>query len=339
MNNKTLLILFTLLTCLIWTSCSSDKDADPTKSYIFKEGNFTYNDASAKNNVALSVDFENSDNATITLQNGITGNPLLRIPGVPMQATKDGYTFEAVDKNSDREIVITGVISKETLVANSRIKYTTNLLGKWELKRGNRTMPDTPEAYFLFNVTSATPEGAGTDAMLNSMLPTFVGQMLYKAVDIVTLDFKENGELQIYYKVPAGSTSALPEMEIPLEYFIREGKMHLAIQASLIDEMLPLLIPAESNLNIDDIKALFEKTGNHYALMLNTTIDGDYSEFYIDETLVTKLVPIIINLIPEEGVPIGEDSQLDKEWLSDILNHLGNAKSIKLGLGFDKIKK
>lgn len=346
---------------LFIASCSDSDKGDSYKGgdYDSKE-TLTYTGDAAQTALGaeFSIDVVNGK-ATLLATNAVIGNPELKIENIELSEKNGVTTFKAKDSNTDRDIIFNGIIEDDKLTITGDLTFHSDVLGKWEMPF-NQTFGESPVGIVEFTAKEKAELNEDEQelaesaiGMIDNIADREIGTAIGKEINQLSIDFLKNGSIGIKYRlVKDGTTHEALPIDIPLNYFIKEGKLFIAVPADLLKA-----IPEELKKNEVVAKALEQiKYSGKYATIEILVSEGmkykkrlgNYSLFHLNPALFVAVVPTIINYINENidslqlppvefGGMILPDS-IAKQFIKNTVNALVYLEDIKFGLGFQRVE-
>lgn len=345
---------------LFITSCSNDDDNNSysLNKYNKNSENLIYTgDASV---TALGAEFTveiNNGKGTLTATNAIIGSPNLKFENIDFTIAAGKSTFSVTDSNADRDIILNGAISDGKLTIEGDLTFKNSILGTWEMplvSGANGQLMGIVDwsATVKSDVDEANLETAeNTNGMLG-FLGDMIGGLIGSEIDQLTIVFSENGAINAKYRTIIDNQihEGLP-LSLALNYFIRDGKLFIAMSADLL-KVIPSDI--QSNEVIQAGLSLIKEEGGYAYIELKTTEGdihtgevGSYTLFYVDDAVFSVLSPILVKYVQDniDTLPIPNDLEfmgmtLTQEQarivISNIVAGLPYQENYKFGLGFKR---
>lgn len=352
MKFKNLFFLLTVVSilCLGYSSCSSDdNDDDNFVTEKVTVDKLTITGAGANlTNASMGVELVGATRAKLTLKNAIINKPEVTVDAT--YSKKDNtYTFTGValdDAEYDRTITVGGTLTDGVFDANVVVKSTSPIVGQWGLKLYEATTISDEKATIAdvqIKITGLeTPEN---DESATQGFSSLVGQILLSKVDVVNANFMNNGVLDINFRErPAGTVytdpytpSTEPIQNVTsiigseFQYYTKKGvsnQIYIGIQknetnASIV-AVIKTMLPKEIEITDD---------GNFLIVPLKMSIVNNYVVFYVDENTIKPLLA----LLTEDLINTLITDPTGQMVVNSIIQQLNSAKTISVGLGFDKI--
>ena len=130
-----------------------------------------------------------------------------------------------------------------------------------------------------------------------------------------------------------------------ISYYTQDGKIYLAVDKQFISKVDPGTLGTPIAAMIDGMIAKYKlgvvSNEEVFALPLKYKVEGDVSTLYVDREMILPfkglLVDLIGQLVPDEGVSMGEEMAITKEdilkFVTDIFD---NSTKFELGIKLTK---
>ena len=319
---KNLLYLFTVLCTLSFFTACSDDDDDKSDdgwkavSATYKAETLILNgtEGKASSTETVKVDATSAEAASVTLGNVVVGEPEVKVDAKLTKAADDSYTLTGENSNSDRVVSIQGTVKSGKLTITASVKITSPVVGAWSLTIANG-MAD------VFANIEPTSEAS---AMISGMVKQQLGALIAQKVESVTVTYGEDGKLGIAFKTTAAGNSSVAGIIGLLDprYYVKDGQLYLAINKSIMT-MGETMMGAEM---AAAIKSLLVENGEYYALPINMKVENNSAQFYVSKDIITKVLPVVIPLLPAEVAP----------YIQMVTPVIESATVVDFGLGFTK---
>jgi len=341
---KNFLYLFTFLCSLsLFVACGSDDDDDPPAKESWKELTKTYDGANLTVSLGgsalmtagtVDVNATSAEAATIKLNNLLPDAKTVSIDGTLSEAG-GLYSVKGETKVNDCTIAITGAFDgKGALALTATRTLAADITGNLSL-----VVVPVPT---MTGMTSYVPvhwKAVTGDPTTDAMLATFgntLGGLIASKVSAVNVKLTADGMFDVNWTTVAGETVGLPPAMtaiVKMYYTVMDGKLYLAVNKSLVDELGPLLSGFLPGLKIEDILSLLTDMGGFYGLPLEyiQTEDGTTTFLMKKDQVLPMLnivLPIFSSSIPEEMKPM----------FDALMQALPLTKELEVGLPFTVTK-
>lgn len=200
--------------------------------------------------------------------------------------------------------------------------------------------------------------------LIEMMLPQMVG--VYYAQGLAGLDLLDDGRVGVKYRsvtLENGLTDifnptfgkeilSFPDAEtlpmVPADavtYYTQDGKLYLAVSKEFLSKVDPGTLGAPIVSMIDEMISQYKlglvSNKDIFAIPLKYTVEGDMLTLYVDRGMILPfkglLVDLIGQLVPDEGVSMGEEMAIAKadivKFVADIFD---NSTKFELGIKLTK---
>lgn len=360
MNLKKIKLLGILMCFGLFLASCSDDDDNNYQTYNTNSGNLIYNGEAATTAIGAEfiIEINNNGKATLIANNAVIGNPSLRIENVELTEANGKTSFSIVNvlNNNDRDITFNGTISDGKLTIEGNVEFKSNVLGTWEMPLDQDFLTKKMgivdwSATIKSGLDSLQLAKAEDTNGLLELLGNMIGSTIGSEVDQLSINFKSNGMIAVKYRTITDNQTheGLP-LGLALNYFIRDGKIFVAMPADILKA-----IPADLKKNevIAAALSLIKEEGGYAYVELKMTKGeihkdeiGTYTLFYVDDAVFSVLNPVIVNYLKNNieniTIPLPEGSSLNEEQvkilISNIASGLPYLENYKFGLGFKKIE-
>lgn len=297
----------------------------------------------------MSITFVDTTKAKLTLKNAIINKPEVTVDAI--YSKKDNtYTFTGValdDAEFERTITIDGTLTDGVFDANVVVKSTSPIVGQWGLKLYETLINGYQQGTIAdVQIKITGLDSAEDDESFTEGFSSLVGQILLGKVDVVNANFMNNGVLDINFRErPVGTIytdpytpSTEPIQNVTsiigseFQYYTKKGednKIYIGIQKNenydAIINVILGMIPAGIEITDD---------GNFLIVPLLMDINDSHVDFSVDETTIKPL----LGLLTEDVINTFITDPMGQMIVNSIIQQLNNAKTISVGLGFDKNK-
>ena len=351
-----------------FTACNDDDKQDQAK-LTPETTDFRFTSGTYSKVLAVETEHLSSYSADVVYDGSETGwvTPVVQEGGVKITVQPN----TASTKRSAKLVLSAPGVQDVTVAITQKAKFASELIGNY-VPKVNTAAYDfglVLSTEWNDNGAPSLPLNGDKDnaiewGLVEYMLPMMVGA--YYAQGLVGLELLDDGRVGAKYRsvtLENGLTDifnptfgeevlSFPDIEtlpiVPVDaisYYTQDGKIYLAVDKQFISKVDPGTLGTPIAAMIDGMIAKYKLgVGSNeevFALPLKYKVEGDVSTLYVDREMILPfkglLVDLIGQLVPDEGVSMGEEMAITKEdilkFVSDIFD---NSTKFELGIKLTK---
>ncbi len=351
-----------------FTACNDDDKQDQAK-LTPETTDFRFTSGTYSKVLAVETEHLSSYSADVVYDGSETGwvTPVVQEGGVKITVQPN----TASTKRSAKLVLSAPGVQDVTVAITQKAKFASELIGNY-VPKVNTAVYDfglVLSTEWNDNGAPSLPLNGDKDnaiewGLVEYMLPMMVGA--YYAQGLVGLELLDDGRVGAKYRsvtLENGLTDifnptfgeevlSFPDIEtlpiVPVDaisYYTQDGKIYLAVDKQFISKVDPGTLGTPIAAMIDGMIAKYKlgvvSNEEVFALPLKYKVEGDVSTLYVDREMILPfkglLVDLIGQLVPDEGVSMGEEMAITKEdilkFVSDIFD---NSTKFELGIKLTK---
>lgn len=351
-----------------FTACNDDDKQDQAK-LTPETTDFRFTSGTYSKVLAVETEHLSSYSADVVYDGSETGwvTPVVQEGGVKITVQPN----TASTKRSAKLVLSAPGVQDVTVAITQKAKFASELIGNY-VPKVNTAAYDfglVLSTEWNDNGAPSLPLNGDKDnaiewGLVEYMLPMMVGA--YYAQGLVGLELLDDGRVGAKYRsvtLENGLTDifnptfgeevlSFPDIEtlpiVPVDaisYYTQDGKIYLAVDKQFISKVDPGTLGTPIAAMIDGMIAKYKlgvvSNEEVFALPLKYKVEGDVSTLYVDREMILPfkglLVDLIGQLVPDEGVSMGEEMAITKEdilkFVSDIFD---NSTKFELGIKLTK---
>lgn len=351
-----------------FTACNDDDKQDQAK-LTPETTDFRFTSGSYSKVLAVETEHLSSYSADVVYDGSETGwvTPVVQEGGVKITVQPN----TASTKRSAKLVLSAPGVQDVTVAITQKAKFASELIGNY-VPKVNTAVYDfglVLSTEWNDNGAPSLPLNGDKDnaiewGLVEYMLPMMVGA--YYAQGLVGLELLDDGRVGAKYRsvtLENGLTDifnptfgeevlSFPDIEtlpiVPVDaisYYTQDGKIYLAVDKQFISKVDPGTLGTPIAAMIDGMIAKYKlgvvSNEEVFALPLKYKVEGDVSTLYVDREMILPfkglLVDLIGQLVPDEGVSMGEEMAITKEdilkFVTDIFD---NSTKFELGIKLTK---
>lgn len=351
-----------------FTACNDDDKQDQAK-LTPETTDFRFTSGTYSKVLAVETEHLSSYSADVVYDGSETGwvTPVVQEGGVKITVQPN----TASTKRSAKLVLSAPGVQDVTVAITQKAKFVSELIGNYAPKVNTAAYDFGLVLSTEWNDNGAPslPLNGDKDnaiewGLVEYMLPMMVGA--YYAQGLVGLELLDDGRVGAKYRsvtLENGLTDifnptfgeevlSFPDIEtlpiVPVDaisYYTQDGKIYLAVDKQFISKVDPGTLGTPIAAMIDGMIAKYKlgvvSNEEVFALPLKYKVEGDVSTLYVDREMILPfkglLVDLIGQLVPDEGVSMGEEMAITKEdilkFVSDIFD---NSTKFELGIKLTK---
>lgn len=351
-----------------FTACNDDDKQDQAK-LTPETTDFRFTSGTYSKVLAVETEHLSSYSADVVYDGSETGwvTPVVQEGGVKITVQPN----TASTKRSAKLVLSAPGVQDVTVAITQKAKFASELIGNY-VPKVNTAAYDfglVLSTEWNDNGAPSLPLNGDKDnaiewGLVEYMLPMMVGA--YYAQGLVGLELLDDGRVGAKYRsvtLENGLTDifnptfgeevlSFPDIEtlpiVPVDaisYYTQDGKIYLAVDKQFISKVDPGTLGTPIAAMIDGMIAKYKlgvvSNEEVFALPLKYKVEGDVSTLYVDREMILPfkglLVDLIGQLVPDEGVSMGEEMAITKEdilkFVTDIFD---NSTKFELGIKLTK---
>lgn len=351
-----------------FTACNDDDKQDQAK-LTPETTDFRFTSGTYSKVLAVETEHLSSYSADVVYDGSETGwvTPVVQEGGVKITVQPN----TASTKRSAKLVLSAPGVQDVTVAITQKAKFVSELIGNY-VPKVNTAAYDfglVLSTEWNDNGAPSLPLNGDKDnaiewVLVETMLPMMVGA--YYAQGLVGLELLDDGRVGAKYRsvtLENGLTDifnptfgeevlSFPDIEtlpiVPVDaisYYTQDGKIYLAVDKQFISKVDPGTLGTPIAAMIDGMIAKYKlgvvSNEEVFALPLKYKVEGDVSTLYVDREMILPfkglLVDLIGQLVPDEGVSMGEGMAIAKEdilkFVTDIFD---NSTKFELGIKLTK---
>ncbi|WP_147625747.1 BACON domain-containing protein [Alistipes provencensis] len=351
-----------------FTACNDDDKQDQAK-LTPETTDFRFTSGTYSKVLAVETEHLSSYSADVVYDGSETGwvTPVVQEGGVKITVQPN----TASTKRSAKLVLSAPGVQDVTVAITQKAKFASELIGNY-VPKVNTAVYDfglVLSTEWNDNGAPSLPLNGDKDnaiewGLVEYMLPMMVGA--YYAQGLVGLELLDDGRVGAKYRsvtLENGLTDifnptfgeevlSFPDIEtlpiVPVDaisYYTQDGKIYLAVDKQFISKVDPGTLGTPIAAMIDGMIAKYKlgvvSNEEVFALPLKYKVEGDVSTLYVDREMILPfkglLVDLIGQLVPDEGVSMGEEMAITKEdilkFVTDIFD---NSTKFELGIKLTK---
>lgn len=351
-----------------FTACNDDDKQDQAK-LTPETTDFRFTSGTYSKVLAVETEHLSSYSADVVYDGSETGwvTPVVQEGGVKITVQPN----TASTKRSAKLVLSAPGVQDVTVAITQKAKFASELIGNY-VPKVNTAVYDfglVLSTEWNDNGAPSLPLNGDKDnaiewGLVEYMLPMMVGA--YYAQGLVGLELLDDGRVGAKYRsvtLENGLTDifnptfgeevlSFPDIEtlpiVPVDaisYYTQDGKIYLAVDKQFISKVDPGTLGTPIAAMIDGMIAKYKlgvvSNEEVFALPLKYKVEGDVSTLYVDREMILPfkglLVDLIGQLVPDEGVSMGEEMAITKEdilkFVSDMFD---NSTKFELGIKLTK---
>lgn len=351
-----------------FTACNDDDKQDQAK-LTPETTDFRFTSGTYSKVLAVETEHLSSYSADVVYDGSETGwvTPVVQEGGVKITVQPN----TASTKRSAKLVLSAPGVQDVTVAITQKAKFASELIGNY-VPKVNTAVYDfglVLSTEWNDNGAPSLPLNGDKDnaiewGLVEYMLPMMVGA--YYAQGLVGLELLDDGRVGAKYRsvtLENGLTDifnptfgeevlSFPDIEtlpiVPVDaisYYTQDGKIYLAVDKQFISKVDPGTLGTPIAAMIDGMIAKYKlgvvSNEEVFALPLKYKVEGDVSTLYVDREMILPfkglLVDLIGQLVPDEGVSMGEGMAIAKEdilkFVTDIFD---NSTKFELGIKLTK---
>lgn len=351
-----------------FTACNDDDKQDQAK-LTPETTDFRFTSGTYSKVLAVETEHLSSYSADVVYDGSETGwvTPVVQEGGVKITVQPN----TASTKRSAKLVLSAPGVQDVTVAITQKAKFASELIGNY-VPKVNTAAYDfglVLSTEWNDNGAPSLPLNGDKDnaiewVLVETMLPMMVGA--YYAQGLVGLELLDDGRVGAKYRsvtLENGLTDifnptfgeevlSFPDIEtlpiVPVDaisYYTQDGKIYLAVDKQFISKVDPGTLGTPIAAMIDGMIAKYKlgvvSNEEVFALPLKYKVEGDMLTLYVDREMVLPfkglLVDLIGQLVPDEGVSMGEGMAIAKEdilkFVTDIFD---NSTKFELGIKLTK---
>lgn len=351
-----------------FTACNDDDKQDQAK-LTPETTDFRFTSGTYSKVLAVETEHLSSYSADVVYDGSETGwvTPVVQEGGVKITVQPN----TASTKRSAKLVLSAPGVQDVTVAITQKAKFVSELIGNY-VPKVNTAAYDfglVLSTEWNDNGAPSLPLNGDKDnaiewGLVEYMLPMMVGA--YYAQGLVGLELLDDGRVGAKYRsvtLENGLTDifnptfgeevlSFPDIEtlpiVPVDaisYYTQDGKIYLAVDKQFISKVDPGTLGTPIAAMIDGMIAKYKlgvvSNEEVFALPLKYKVEGDVSTLYVDREMILPfkglLVDLIGQLVPDEGVSMGEEMAITKEdilkFVSDMFD---NSTKFELGIKLTK---
>lgn len=351
-----------------FTACNDDDKQDQAK-LTPETTDFRFTSGTYSKVLAVETEHLSSYSADVVYDGSETGwvTPVVQEGGVKITVQPN----TASTKRSAKLVLSAPGVQDVTVAITQKAKFVSELIGNYAPKVNTAAYDFGLVLSTEWNDNGAPslPLNGDKDnaiewGLVEYMLPMMVGA--YYAQGLVGLELLDDGRVGAEYRsvtLENGLTDifnptfgeevlSFPDIEtlpiVPVDaisYYTQDGKIYLAVDKQFISKVDPGTLGTPIAAMIDGMIAKYKlgvvSNEEVFALPLKYKVEGDVSTLYVDREMILPfkglLVDLIGQLVPDEGVSMGEEMAITKEdilkFVTDIFD---NSTKFELGIKLTK---
>lgn len=351
-----------------FTACNDDDKQDQAK-LTPETTDFRFTSGTYSKVLAVETEHLSSYSADVVYDGSETGwvTPVVQEGGVKITVQPN----TASTKRSAKLVLSAPGVQDVTVAITQKAKFVSELIGNYAPKVNTAAYDFGLVLSTEWNDNGAPslPLNGDKDnaiewVLVETMLPMMVGA--YYAQGLVGLELLDDGRVGAKYRsvtLENGLTDIFnptfgkevlmfPDAEtlpiVPVDaisYYTQDGKIYLAVDKQFISKVDPGTLGTPIAAMIDGMIAKYKlgvvSNEEVFALPLKYKVEGDVSTLYVDREMILPfkglLVDLIGQLVPDEGVSMGEGMAIAKEdilkFVTDIFD---NSTKFELGIKLTK---
>lgn len=357
-----------------FTACNDDDKQDQAK-LTPETTDFRFTSGTYSKVLAVETEHLSSYSADVVYDGSETGwvTPVVQEGGVKITVQPN----TASTKRSAKLVLSAPGVQDVTVAITQKAKFVSELIGTYVPKASGQYGDPYAYGFYMlteWNDKGAPALKIGVNdkgednlipwALVEMLLPNVVGG--YYTKGLVELDLQNDGRIGAQYHpvILADDMSNImapdfgkevlmfPDAEtlpiVPVDaisYYTQDGKIYLAVDKQFISKVDPGTLGTPIAAMIDGMIAKYKlgvvSNEEVFALPLKYKVEGDVSTLYVDREMILPfkglLVDLIGQLVPDEGVSMGEEMAITKEdilkFVSDIFD---NSTKFELGIKLTK---
>lgn len=351
-----------------FTACNDDDKQDQAK-LTPETTDFRFTSGTYSKVLAVETEHLSSYSADVVYDGSETGwvTPVVQEGGVKITVQPN----TASTKRSAKLVLSAPGVQDVTVAITQKAKFVSELIGNYAPKVNTAAYDFGLVLSTEWNDNGAPslPLNGDKDnaiewGLVEYMLPMMVGA--YYAQGLVGLELLDDGRVGAKYRsvtLENGLTDifnptfgeevlSFPDIEtlpiVPVDaisYYTQDGKIYLAVDKQFISKVDPGTLGTPIAAMIDGMIAKYKlgvvSNEEVFALPLKYKVEGDVSTLYVDREMILPfkglLVDLIGQLVPDEGVSMGEEMAITKEdilkFVTDIFD---NSTKFELGIKLTK---